>query len=77
MKDIFGWQSRSTNNGVVPILERGSMVLAMVPAFRNFLAQHPNDNVVKKWIIDVAIGAEAIYQRNGIGITVCLHVLWW
>ncbi|KAF9497418.1 hypothetical protein BDN71DRAFT_1494751 [Pleurotus eryngii] len=73
MKDIFGifgWQSHTTNDGVVPILERGPMVLAMVPAFRNFLAQHPNDNVVKKWIIDVAIGAEAICQRNGIGIMI-------
>lgn len=77
MKDIFGWRSRTTNDGIVPIFERGPVVLAMVPAFRNFLAQYPDNNVVKKWIIDVAIGAEAVCQRNGIDITVSLHILQW
>ncbi|KAF8221637.1 hypothetical protein L208DRAFT_1426591 [Tricholoma matsutake] len=56
LKGTFGWNSRSTGDGIVPITE----------VFEQFFAKYPHDNVLKKWIIDVAKGAEKVYVMFGI-----------
>jgi hypothetical protein len=65
LKTVFGWAARSTGDGVIEIKERGPAVSAMHGVLSMFWPGkgncHENDNVLKKWIIDIAIGAEKCY----------------
>jgi hypothetical protein len=65
LKTVFGWSARTTGDGVVEFEERGPAVSAMHDVLSRFWPgndrRYENNNVLKKWIIDIAIGAEKCY----------------
>ncbi|KAF8124090.1 hypothetical protein EV363DRAFT_1454853 [Boletus edulis] len=67
-KGIFGWKARTTGDGILPIEERGEPICAVVSILRGFHEKHPNDVIVKKWAVDIALGAEKLYKQYGIEV---------
>ncbi|RDB28214.1 hypothetical protein Hypma_001371 [Hypsizygus marmoreus] len=65
---IFGWNARTTGDGILPILERGPSICAAHPLLEGFYKKYPKNNVLKKWVIDLAIGAEKAYEIHGVPI---------
>lgn len=64
LKRIFGWQARTSGDGVVSILERGDAVLAMHQVLSTFSKKYPDDGVLQKWINDIIMGAEKTYELH-------------
>ncbi|KIL56618.1 hypothetical protein M378DRAFT_89071, partial [Amanita muscaria Koide BX008] len=62
LKRVFGWDARTRGDGIVPFMERGIAVRALHPVLADFLTRYPEDNVLKKWIVDVLKGAEKVYS---------------
>ena len=56
LEHVFGWKARTTGDGIIPIVERGSAICALVPIFEKYAEKYPCNNVLKKWVIDVAVG---------------------
>ena len=73
-KRIFGWRARTTGDGVLPIEERGLPNCSVVNVFHHFHHQYPEDVVLKKWAVDIAIGAEKVYRQYGLMVINCLLV---
>jgi hypothetical protein len=62
LEHVFGWQLRTTGDGVIPIVEHGPAICALHPILEEYSAKYPNNNVLKKWIVDIAIGAEKAFK---------------
>ena len=58
LEHIFGWKTRTSGDGIIPILERGNAIRALHPLFTEYYKKYPDNNVLKKWVIDVTAGAE-------------------
>jgi hypothetical protein len=72
LKEVFGWSARTTGDGILEFKERGPAVSAMHGVLARFWPGknrcHENNNVLKKWIIDIAIGAERCYVAHNISV---------
>jgi hypothetical protein len=55
LKRVFGWAARTTGDGIIPIVERGAAICALHDVFSAFFTKYPDNNVLKKWIIDVMV----------------------
>ena len=73
LKKVFGWQARTTGDGIVPIEERGPAVCALHKVFTEFWERYPENAVLRKWIIDVLRGVEKAYHVQN--AAVCFSVL--
>jgi hypothetical protein len=62
LEHVFGWRSRTTGDGIIPIKERGEAICALHPILAEYYTKFPNNNVLKKWIIDVTLGAEKVFE---------------
>ena len=69
LERMFGYAARSTGDGILPIMERGPGVCAIHDVLKDYCTEFPNDAVLKKWVIDVAKGAEAIYTTYQIPVS--------
>ncbi|KAF9521628.1 hypothetical protein CPB83DRAFT_900472 [Crepidotus variabilis] len=69
LKRVFGWQSRTTGDGIVPILERGDAVCAVHGVLLSFWEKYPQDAVLQKWIQDIVEGAEKAYHTYRVPTT--------
>jgi hypothetical protein len=65
LEQVFGWRSRTTVDGIIPIIERGDALCALHPLLETFYIKYPGNNVLKKWVIDVVTRAEKIYLTYG------------
>jgi len=65
LKVVFGWQARTTGDGIVPFTERGGSVCAMYPVLVDFWKRNSDNSVLKKWILDIIQGAEKVYTLYG------------
>src|ERR1700679_95405 len=65
LKAIFGWKTRSTGDGIIPIKERGRALSAAVTVLSQFHEKHPNNAVIEKWGFDIGKGVEKVYQIHG------------
>ena len=72
-KAIFGWKTRSTGDGIIPIKEHGRALSATVDVLSQFHKKHPNNAVIQKWGFDIGKGVEKVYQFHG--HKVCLSAL--
>jgi hypothetical protein len=63
LEHIFGWQARTTGDGIIPIVERGHAICALHPILKTYSEKYPENNILKKWVIDVAIGAEKVFRK--------------
>ena len=69
LEHAFGWRSRTTGDNIIPIVERGGAICALHPILVDFYTRFPDNNVLKKWIIDITLGAEKVY--NTFCVPVC------
>ena len=53
---------------MVPILERGPAI-SIYDLLEEYRAEFPNDNMLKKWVIDVAMGAEKVYNTHQVTVS--------
>lgn len=65
LKAIFGWKTRSSGDGIIPIKERGRALSAAVDVLSQFHEKHPNNAVIEKWGFDIGKGVERVYQIYG------------
>ncbi len=72
LKAVFGWSARTTGDAILEFKERGPAVSAMHDVLTRFWPgkdrRYENNNVLKKWIIDIAIGAEKCYMAHNIPV---------
>jgi hypothetical protein len=61
----FGWKSRTSGDGILKISERGEAIAAVHSVLDEFFTKYPENNTLKKWIIDVARGVQATAQGDG------------
>lgn len=69
LEHIFGYATRSTGDGILPIEERGPSVCAIHDVLKDYCTEFPSDAILKKWVIDIAKGAEAIYYTYHIPVS--------
>jgi hypothetical protein len=62
LKRVFGWNARTTGDGIVSITERGNAIRAMHKVLSDFWERYPENSVLRKWISDVLEGAEKAYK---------------
>ncbi|KAJ7608836.1 ribonuclease H-like domain-containing protein [Mycena polygramma] len=63
LKRCFGWDKRSTGDGIVDIAERGPAICAVHRVLGDFCAQYPGNSVLRKWVLDIVAGAEKVYKQ--------------
>ena len=52
------------------ILEQGPAICALSDVFEDFFQRYPENNVLKKWIIDVATkGAEKVFFEHNVQVS--------
>ena len=68
MKAIFGWKTRSTGDGIIPIKERGRALSAAVDVLSQYHKKHPNNAVIQKWGFDIGKGVEKVYQIHSLKV---------
>ncbi|KAF8153914.1 hypothetical protein B0H34DRAFT_799839 [Crassisporium funariophilum] len=66
LERLFGHAARSMGDGTLLILERGPSVCALYYILYKHCNKYPNDNMLKKWVIDVVKGAEKVYNTHQI-----------
>jgi hypothetical protein len=64
LEHAFGWQSRTTGDNVIPIVEHGEAICALHSILVDFYARFPDNNVLKKWIINITLGAEKVFSTH-------------
>ena len=53
LEGVFGWNARTSGDGIIPILERGKAICALHPILKEYHEKFPDNNVLKKWVLDV------------------------
>jgi hypothetical protein len=71
LKRVFRWNARTVGDGIVPIAECGAPICALHSVFSRFINKYPENNVLKKWIIDIAKGAEKVYATYDVPVRKC------
>jgi hypothetical protein len=72
-----GRKARTLGDSIIPILERGKAIHALHSILKNYHEKYPENNVLKKWVIDVATGAEKAFQTYGVPVChIIFHTLW-
>ena len=64
LEHVFGWKARSSGDGMLPIKEQGPGICSLHQAFSKLYINHPDNNVLKKWVVDVANAAEKIGRAH-------------
>ena len=75
LERVFGYAARSSGDGILPILERGPAVCAMHDILSDYCNEFQNDNVLKKWAIDIAKGAEKVYNTYRVPVSFILVLI--
>ncbi len=69
LERMFGYATRSVGDGILPILERGPLICAIHNILRDYCAKFPSDNILKKWVIDIAKAAEKVYNTYQVPVS--------
>lgn len=64
-KQVFGWKARTTGDQLLSIDERGKPILAVVDVLERYHLRYPNDNIIKKWVVDITAVIYKIYGQHG------------
>lgn len=68
LEHVFGWNARTSGDGIIPILERGVAIQALPPILTKYHERHSENNVLKKWVVDLANGAEKVFKTYGVPV---------
>ncbi|KAI0683439.1 hypothetical protein BC835DRAFT_1311037 [Cytidiella melzeri] len=69
-KRVFGWQTRSSGDGILKLEERGEALSAVVDVLAHFHEKYPSNAVLMKWGYDVGMAAEQLYATYGLQMPV-------
>ena len=69
MKAIFGFEARTTGDGILTITECGPSVCAMVDIFAWMLDKFKGNAVIEKWLDDIIAGLQKTYNNTGIPVS--------
>jgi len=72
LEHVFGYAARSTGNGILPIVERGPQICAIHDILSDYCNEFQDDNILKKWAIDITKGAEKVYNTHGVPVSCVL-----
>ncbi|KAL7280348.1 hypothetical protein ACG7TL_005266 [Trametes sanguinea] len=64
-KAVFGWQTRSSGDGIIRFEERSRGLQAAADVLEHFLGKYPGDGVLSKWASDLGAAAEHVYAVHG------------
>ncbi|KAJ7794578.1 hypothetical protein B0H14DRAFT_3888682 [Mycena olivaceomarginata] len=67
LKCSFGWQARTTGDGIVGILKRGPAISAVHQVLSTFCGKYPEN--IGKWVLDIILGAEKVYAKFSVTVT--------
>lgn len=73
LKAVFGWKTCSTGDGSITIMECGENICAIVNVLGKYLALHPGNAMLNKWIADSSKGAKKVYKETN--TDVCILIL--
>jgi len=59
---IFGWKACTLDDGIIQILKCRKAIHALHSILKNYHEKYPENNMLKKWVIDVATGAEKVFK---------------
>ncbi|TRM58371.1 ribonuclease H-like domain-containing protein [Schizophyllum amplum] len=65
LKRVFGWKSRTSGDGIIPILERGKALRGVTDVLRHWYGKHPGNQVLAKWAHDICEGVKKVYHTEG------------
>ncbi|ETW77137.1 hypothetical protein HETIRDRAFT_326740 [Heterobasidion irregulare TC 32-1] len=65
-KLVFSWQTRSTGDGIILIVEHGQAICAVVDVLWEYHDRYPSNEVIMKWGRDVLRGVRQIYAKKGL-----------
>ncbi|KAF7761741.1 hypothetical protein Agabi119p4_9733 [Agaricus bisporus var. burnettii] len=68
LERVFGFNTRSSGDGVLTIEERGPGLSAMHDVLVEYYHKYPSNMVHKKWIIDIANAVEQVYVHNNVPV---------
>ena len=71
LEQIFGWKTHTSVDGIIPILEWGKAICAVHPLLKKYHKRYPENNVLKKWVIDITAGVEKVFTKY----ETAMHVL--
>jgi hypothetical protein len=76
-KAIFGWDARTTGDGIISILERGNNICAVADVLTKYLTLHPRDGILEKWLIDIIAGVKKVYNetQKEVGLVLTIDLL--
>jgi len=61
LEHTFGFKSRTTGDGVVPIIERGAGICGVADVLEDHLVRDPRNMILDKWIKDITAGTKKVY----------------
>ncbi|KIJ23610.1 hypothetical protein M422DRAFT_275773 [Sphaerobolus stellatus SS14] len=64
---IFDWKSRMEGDRIIPIMERGPGIAAVVDVLEAAISKEPGDAVLEKWVNDLILSAQRPSQPAVIG----------
>ena len=53
LERVFGYATRSTGDGILPILKRSPSICAIHDVLCDYCTEFPNDNMLKKWLAEI------------------------
>jgi len=68
LEGIFGWKTQTSGDGIIPIVEWGRAIHLLHPLLKKYHETYPDNNVLKKWVIDVTAGAEKAFTIYGVAV---------
>ena len=70
LESIFGWKACMSGDGIIPILEWGKAICTLQHLLKKYHEKYPENNVLKKWVIDITTGAEKMFTLYEIAVCV-------
>jgi len=68
---MFGFQTRSQGDGIIPLLEWGPTICAIVKVLWRFLNQFTGDAILEKWVNDLsAAGRKASVSETQLKVSI-------
>ena len=55
---IFGFESRSKGDGIIPLKEHGPSIYAIVEVLRKYTTKYLSDAILQKWVDDLLKSGE-------------------
>jgi hypothetical protein len=62
LEAVFGYRAHTTGDGTIPIVECGMCIEAIHPILDMYYKKNPNNNVMKKWVVNIYQAALKVHS---------------